>query len=181
MTPPTYDQWLENAIDYDWYTDDLIYYTSEIALKGIEIDPDTVSFDVYRGDITSDGFIRPKTFALNHKELLDISPIQYQLLLEDNFDLKWNGRSRTRLLFDHGNQFYWNDWNDSFQEGIFAGCEIQPLLDSEEGIVGIKFSELMEKIIYAEHQKLLKQLEQTYEYITSEEAYQEWLTYNKES
>lgn len=170
----SYEEWLEFATDYDWWRDTLEFECDELEKKGISISPNSIYFDLYHGTIESSGSIRVHKFLTHHPEILQQSPVAYQILLEGWVTVpSWRPLARSATLVLQDWSEYWGD-DSEFETGLLAGCNIQNLVDADP----ITLDDVMEtilEIIADEHNRILKLLEQEYEYLTSEEAYQSWL------
>lgn len=170
----SYEEWLEFATDYDWWDDIIEYECEELEKKGILIYPNTIHFDLYHGSISSSGSIADETFLTHHPEILQQSPVAYQILLEGWANIpSWRPTGRGLSINFNSWIEYWDD-DSEFTSGLLAGCNIQELVDADP----IPLEDVMEtiyRIVEAEHERILKLLEQEYEYLTSEEAYQAWL------
>lgn len=170
----SYEEWLEFATDYDWWVDTLEYECEELEKKGILVSPNSIHFDLYYRSIASSGGIAAEDFLTHYPEILQQSPVAYQILLEGWADIPtWRPTIRgVSITFNSWNE-YWDDTSE-FELGLLAGCNIQELVDADP-ITLDSVLETICKIVEDEHERILKLLEQDYEYLTSEEAYQAWL------
>ena len=170
----SYEEWLDFAVDYDWWTYTLDYECTQLLRKGIYISQNSIQFDLYDRTISSTGWISRIDFLEHHPEILQQSPVIYQLLLEGWLDSpSWYSSMRGgRISFDDWNEV-WND-DSVFVSGLLAGCNIQTLVDADPVDIN-NVLETIYEIVEDEHKRILKVLEQEYEYLTSEEAYEAWL------
>lgn len=170
----SYEKWLEFAVDYDWWSDTLDYECTELLKKGIYVTQSSIQFNLYNRTISSNGWINRRDFLEHHPEIMQQSPVIYQLLLEGWLDSPswYSSLLGRRISFDDWNEV-WND-DSEFDSGLLAGCNIQTLVDADPVDIN-NVLETIYEIVEDEHKRILKVLEQEYEYLTSEEAYEAWL------
>lgn len=178
MKRPTYDEWVEWQCEDNWWWEGIAeQHIEELEKVGIRIRKDTLGFDIYYRDINSEGDIHAKTFAQSHPEIVDMSAVWHQLMLEGDVSFAWYRGPRTGIRYNM--EATDPQWLDVFQGGIFAGCDAAALLEADP----VTFEDIEEQIaaiVHEAHDKILKDLTAEYEWQTSEELYQEWIQENED-
>jgi hypothetical protein len=165
-------QWNDDSW-WEWTVGDAI---SEAKLMGLDIDDDSIGFDLYHNSCASKGEIVDKAlFVEKHFDrLMKVSLVLTQMLKEGMIGFKW-GTSRNGVnleVRDYDDYGWWHE-EDEFSEGIFAGTSVQELYDLETNHDQFE-SELLD-IVHDWHQDLLLTLRNEDDYRTSTEEYEEWI------
>lgn len=178
---PTYEEFCEmQDQDSDWWG-----WTLESQAEflmdtyGIEVSNDEIYFDLYHRTCSSDGRIydQDRFIKYFHDQLMNASPTMTEVLREDLFRVRWSGGGRSG-----GNAYAdMTDFQDNgytFDSGIFAGMDIDEMLEAEGNEAIDAWHKVVIDIIDDIHKDILKSLENEDEYRKSTEEYEEWIKEN---
>jgi len=184
---PTYDQWLEGIWDHDFWWDWLLdEFVEDCEKIGVTIDhggrgnsrpTPNVYFDIYHRQCSSYGRVNDdaKFYETYKDQLLAVSPVLAQLLLEQWVYIKWGSSHRGWLEFDIELDSWIDNATDQdvFTKGLLAGTSVAEMYELEKDHWE-DFEECIINIIEELHDDLLTTLTNAYEYDTSYERYEEW-------
>jgi hypothetical protein len=174
--PLSYEEWCEcQWNDSDWWQWTLEDANSEIGQLGLEIDKDSIEFNLYQNSCASTGQIANKSwFVEKHFErLMKVSIVLTQMLKEGMIGFKWRASRNGHLEVKDYDDYGWWHEEDEFSEGLFVGTSVKELYDLETNHDEFE-GELLD-IVHEWHQDLLLSLRDEDEYRTSREEYEEWI------
>lgn len=178
---PTYEEFCEKQDgDNDWW-----YWMLEgecewlMETYGIEVDKKEIYFDLYHRTCSSDGRIydQDRFIKYFHDQLMNASPTMTEVLREDLFRVRWSGGGRSDCnVYDDMTDFQDNGY--VFGSGIFAGMEVDELLEAEGNEAIDAWHKVVISIIDDIHKDIIKALECEDEHRKSPEEYEEWIKEN---
>jgi hypothetical protein len=176
---PTYEEFCEiQDRDSDWWGWTL-EGQSEFLMDtyGIEMKSDDIYFDLYYRTCSSDGRVydQDRFIAYFHDQLMNASLTMTEVLREDLFRVRWSGGGRSeRNAYADMTDFH----GYTFDSGIFAGMDIDEMLEAEGNEAIDAWHNVVISIIDDIHKDILKSLECEDEYRKSTEEYEEWIKEN---
>jgi hypothetical protein len=172
---PSYDKFCEMQWDYEWWDWMLADAVEDAKELGMDMDAKDFYFDLYHNSCAGAGDIADKTlFVSKHFDrLMNVSPVLTQMLKEGMLNFSWRTSNNGHLQVKDYDDYGWWHEEDVFHEGIFAGTSVQELYDLETK--HDKFEDELLSIVDEFYHELLKQLHAQSDYLTSQEAYEEWI------
>jgi len=178
---PTYEEFCgRQDDDNDWWGR-LLEGESEWLMEtyGIEVKSDDIYFDLYHQTCSSDGRIydQDKFIAYFHDQLMSASPTMTEILRDGMFTVRWTGGGRSGMnAYDDISDFSDNGY--VFSSGIFAGMEVDELLEAEGNEAIDEWHDVALNLVNSIHMDILKALECEDEQRKSPEEYEEWIKEN---